>query len=82
MISLNYHHDYMLHTIYTFFGKILLIQYLFVFSLSNPEPITFPRLPGEVQEKEHTGQTGHKRTMGGEVETAASHGEEDEKGHH
>ena len=65
-----------------FFFFFLLIQYLFVFSQSNPEPVTFPRLPGEVEEKEHTGQTGHKRTTGGEVETAVSPGEEDEKGHH
>ena len=45
--------------------NILLIQYLFVFLLSGPEPTTFPRLPGEVQKKKHTGQTRHGRTMGG-----------------
>ena len=41
-----------------------LIQYLFVFLLSNPEPTPFPRLPGELQEREHTGQT-QEKTMGG-----------------
>lgn len=30
--------------------------YLFVFTLPNPEPITFPRLPGEVQEKDTQGR--------------------------
>ena len=29
--------------------------------MSNPEPAPFPRLPGVVQEKEHTGQTRHRR---------------------
>ena len=43
----------------------LLIQYLFVFLLSSSEPTTFPRLPGEVQEKKHTGQMRHGRAMGG-----------------
>ena len=46
----------------------ILIQYLFVFLLSNPEPTTFPRLPGELQEREHTGQTQEKELW--EVETA------------
>lgn len=41
--------------------NILLIQYLFVFPLSNPEPTTFPSLPGEVQEKEYTGQMRPRR---------------------
>ena len=63
---------------WTFF--IILIQYLFVFLLSNPEPTTFPRLPGELQEREHTGQTQEKELW--EVETAPSHREEDELDHH
>ena len=41
------------------FFFFLFIQYLFVFFLSSPEPTTFPRLPGEVQEKEHPGQRRH-----------------------
>ena len=57
----------------------ILIQYLFVFLLSNPELTTFPRLPGEFQEREHTGPTQEKELW--EVETAPSH-REDELDHH
>ena len=42
----------------------LLIEYLFVFPLLNPEPITLPRLPGEVQEKDNTGKVIGERPMG------------------
>ena len=35
---------------------ILLIQYLFVFSLSNPEPITLPRLPGRHRKRDVQGR--------------------------
>lgn len=31
---------------------LLIIRYLFIFPLSNPEPPTFPRWPGEMQGKE------------------------------
>ena len=48
----------------------------FVFLLSSPEPTIFPRLPGEVQEKE----TREKELW--EVEMAPSHGEEDDRGPH
>lgn len=58
----------------------IVIQYLFVFLLSNPEPTTFPRLPEELQEREHTGQTKEKELW--EVETAPSYCEEDELDHH
>ena len=58
------------------FFFFILIQYLFVFLLSKPEPTTFPRLPVEFQEREHTGQTQEKELW--EVETAPSYREEDE----
>ena len=51
----------------------ILIQYLFVFLLSNPEPTTFPRLPEEFQDREHTGQTQEKELW--KVKTAPSHRE-------
>ena len=57
----------------------IFIQYLFVFLLSNPELSTFPRVPGDLQEREHTGQTQEKELW--EVETAASHREEDKLDH-
>ena len=57
----------------------ILIQYLFVFLLSNREPTTFPRLPGELWEREYTGQTQEKELW--EVETAPSHREEGELDH-
>ena len=49
-----------LFTLDFFFFFFIVIQYLFVFLLSNPEPTTFPRLPEELQEREHTGQTQEK----------------------
>lgn len=57
-----------------------LIQYLFAFLLSNPEPTTVPRLPGELQEREQAGQTLEKELW--EVEAAPSRREEDELEHH
>ena len=57
-----------------------LIQYLFAFLLSNPEATTFPRLPGELQEREYAGQTQEKELW--EVEAAPSRCEEDELDHH
>ena len=48
----------------------------FVFLLSSPEPTIFPRLPGEVREKE----TREKELC--EVEMAPSHGEEEDRGPH
>ena len=63
-----------------FFFFFILIQYLFAFLLSNPEPSTFPRLPGELQEREHAGQTQEKELW--EVEAAPSHCDEDELDHH
>ena len=57
----------------------IVIQYLFVFLLSNREPTTFPRLPGELREREYTGQTQEKELW--EVETAPSHREEGELDH-
>ena len=69
------------HTVHLgLFFLFILIQYLFVFLLSNPELTTFPRLPAEFQEREHTGQTQEKELW--EVETAPSHHEEDELDHH
>ena len=53
------------HTVHLgLFFFFRLIQYLFVFLLSNPEPTPFPRLLGELQERENTGQT-QEKTMGG-----------------
>ena len=62
------------------FFFFILIQYLFVFILSIPEPTTLARLPGELQEREHTGQTQEKELW--EVQRAPSHREEDELDHH
>jgi hypothetical protein len=56
----------------------------FIYSLSNPEPTNFSRLPGVSAGKAayRADKTREKEVWEVEVETAASHGEEDEKGSH
>jgi hypothetical protein len=62
--------------------NILLIQYLFVFLLSNPEPTRLsPDFRGGIGKGTYRADKTWEKELWA-VETFPSHGEEDEKGHH
>ena len=61
---------------------ILLIQYLFVFSLSTLSQALSPDFLGRYRKRNIQGRRDTKEPWEVEVETAASHGKEDEKDHH
>jgi hypothetical protein len=61
---------------------ILLIQYLFVFSLSTLSQALSPDFLGRYRRRNIQGRRDTKELWEVEVGTASSYGAEDEKGHH